>query len=190
MVMPPSSPECESLHEQLANEADQLPENMSRIHEDSVTRRESRTIAGAYGGRSPPATTLAVGSVVGGPPGAPSSMTAHSRKSVGEAQSRKHHAKGADAPGGSKAAGCGTGKPHQYRKGKSDHRHAEAKIIEDWSASGGQGQLILNVSRPVCENCAALIRHVNCPPPGGKPCNKVVVCGDNQSPEATDRLKC
>jgi hypothetical protein len=187
MVLPSDSPLCDESNDALVEEADTLPDNMSRIHEDSVTRRENRTIADAYGGRSPPATTLAVGVVLGG---SSEVITAHSRKTVGEASRRQHFAKGIDSPDASKAKGCADGKPFQYREGELDHRHAEAKIIEDWFKKGGQGQLVLNVSRPVCPNCAKLIRHVNCGSEDGSPCNKVLVCEDNQSADAVDRLKC
>ncbi len=190
MVLPGNSPICDDSNDALVDGADTLPDNMSRIHEDSVTRRENRTIADAYGGRSPPATTLAVGVVIGGSSGSSNVITAHSRAAVGEAKRRQHFAKGIDSPDKSQAKGCADGKPFEYREGELDHRHAEAKIIEDWFAQGGQGQIVLNVSRPVCPNCAKLIRHVNCGGNDGKPCNKILICEDNQSSEATDRLKC
>lgn len=191
MILPPSSPICEEAQEKLADEADNLPGNMSRIHEDSVTRREVRRISDAYQGRSPPATTLAIGIVIGGSPGAQNVIPAHSRKTVGQAQRRTHYAKGASTPGKTSTAGkgCGTGKKFSYRKGQKDHRHAEAKIIEKWLSEGGNGQLVLNVSRPVCENCAKLIKFMNCGE-NGEQCNKVIVCDKNQSSESKDRLKC
>lgn len=190
MVIPPNNPICDQSNNELVNEADNLPDSMSRIHEDSVTRRENKTIADAYGGRSPPATTLAVGVIIGGPAGSSNVIPAHSRKTVGQAKSRKHYAKGVNSPNASKAKGCADGKPFKYRNGELDHRHAEAKIIEDWFALGSPGQLVLNVSRPVCENCAKLIKHVNCGNDGQNNCNKILVCEDNQSSQAVDRLKC
>lgn len=189
MVAPASSPACEELHEERTKEHDELPPSMSRVYEDSVTRRERR-LADAYRGRQPAATTLAVGRCYGGPPGSDAPTPAHSRKTVGNAAKRKHYAKGIDSPNKSKAKKCGSGEPFKYREGEVDHRHAEAKIIEDWFAkTGGQGQLVLNVSRPVCENCARLIRWVNCGD-DGKECNKIVVCDNNQSSEAQERLQC
>jgi hypothetical protein len=187
MVLPAGEPECEQSHDELAEEADNLPKNMSRLHEDAVTRRESSTIAGAYRGRSPPATTLAVGMVVGAGP--PKFTPAHSRSNLGKAR-KERFAKGMKNPGTSGAAPCGGGAPHQYAQDQTHHRHAEAKLIEDWAASGAPGMLVLNVSRPVCENCAALIRNVNCNPAGKPHCNKVFVCDQNQSDEAKERLKC
>jgi hypothetical protein len=188
MVLGSQSPMCEKAQQAMVNEADNLPDSMSRIHEDAVTRRE-KSRAEAYRGRKPSAVTIGVGMVIGGSSGAPSVTPAHSRKIVGEAASREHYAKGIDSPNKSKAKGCGTGKPFQYRKGQLDHRHAEAKLIEDWAASGSKGQLILNISRPVCEHCANLIRHVNCGP-DGKQCNKIIVCDNNQNDEARARLEC
>jgi hypothetical protein len=191
MVLPENTPECEDAHEGLVDEADDLPNNMSRIHQDSVTRGESRTIAEAYGGRSPPATTLAVGTVMGGAPGTPAQMPAHSRSNLGKARGARF-AKGKTKPGTSAATPCGSQPPHEYPADQVHHRHAEAKIIEDWySKYGGQGTLVLNVSRPVCENCAALIRSINCAPgPDGKPCNKIYVCDHNQDDESRDALRC
>jgi hypothetical protein len=189
MVAPETFPPCEELQQAMVDEADDLPNSMSRVHEDSVTRGESSTIAGAYSGRSPPSVTIATGSVIGGGPGAPTSPTpAHSRARIGKERS-KRYAKGKKKPGKSGAKPCGKQAAHQYPKDKNNHRHCEAKLIEDFFSNGGQGQLVLNVSRPVCENCAALIRNVNCGPNGEK-CNKVVVCDNNQSPEAKERLKC
>lgn len=184
MMMPPTDPTCARTQEALNNQ--DLPERFSRIHEDRVTRGEVRTIKEAYG-RNVPSTTLGTGQVIGG---GGESMTAHSRSRIGKKYGGDTFAKGITKPSASKAKGCGgkgTGFP--YRKGKLDHRHAEAKMIEDWSKNGGQGTLVLNISRPVCENCAKLIRHVNCSP-DGKHCNKVKVCDSNQSPEAKERLKC
>lgn len=188
MVLGSQSPMCDQAQQSMVDEADDLPESMSRIHEDAVTRREKR-LAEAYGGRTPPAVTLGVGMAVGGASGPTQTTPAHSRKSVGQAARRKNYAKGVDSPNKSNVKGCGNGKKFQYRKDKLDHRHAEAKLIEDWAAAGAKGQLILNISRPVCENCARLIRHVNCGP-DGKECNKVIVCDNNQSDDAKERLKC
>lgn len=189
MVIPETTPQCEKGQEKLNDEADDLPPSKARIHEDSVTRGEKKKIADAYDGREPPATTLAVGQIAGGPPGTPTSIPAHSRSRIGKARS-KRFAKGKKKPGASKATPCGNQPPHKYKSGETHHRHAEAKIIEDWFTKyGGQGQLVLNVSRPVCENCAALIRNINCGP-GGKRCKKILVCANNQSTEAQQRLKC
>jgi hypothetical protein len=187
MVLPPTSPACEESHNQLTEEADNLPGNMSRIHEDSVTRGESSTIADAYGGRSPPATTLAIGMVIGAGP--PSFTPAHSRSNLGKARGARF-AKGQKNPGTSGAPPCGGNPPHQYPPDQTHHRHAEAKLIEDWAAGGGKGLLVLNVSRPVCENCATLIRNVNCNSGTGSHCNKVLVCDQNQSDEPKERLQC
>ena len=191
MVLPESTPECEEAHDKLKDEADDLPNSMSRVHEDSVTRGECRTIAEAYAGSSPPATTIAVGMVLGGAPGTPSTIPAHSRSNLGKARGARY-ASGKKKPGRSGSKPCGNQSAHRYPAGQVHHRHAEAKIIEDWfTRYGGQGTLVLNVSRPVCPNCAALIRTINCAPgPDGKPCNKIYVCDHNQDDASREALRC
>jgi hypothetical protein len=189
MVIPPNFPPCDALQSKLADEADDLPDSLSRVHEDSVTRNPGSRIADAYQGRSPPAVTIAVGGIVGGGSGAPSEIPAHSRQRIGKARNQRF-AQGKKSPGTSGSKPCGKQPPHEYPKDQVHHRHAEAKIIEDWfSNHGGQGQLILNVSRPVCPNCAALIKKLNCGP-NGERCNKVVVCDKNQDDAARAQLQC
>lgn len=186
MIVPPTDPVCDKTQDRLNNT--ELPERFSRIHEDRVTRGEVRTIKEAYG-KTIPSTTLGTGRVVGGSGGA---MTAHSRSHIGKKYGGDTFAKGITDPSKSQAQGCGkkaaTG--FAYDPDKLNHRHAEAKMIEDWAAKGMEGQLVLNISRPVCENCAALIKHVNCNKSGGDNCNKVLVCDSNQSPAAKERLTC
>jgi len=188
MMLSAESPICAQTHDALTTEADDLPDSMSRIHEDSVTRREQR-LSDAYPGREPPAVTLAIGQVIGGSSNVQSIIPAHSRKTIGQAAKRKHYAEGIDSPDKSMAQGCKSEEKFKYDEDALHHRHAEAKIIETWFAKGAKGQLVLNVSRPVCPNCAALIRHVNCGS-DGKQCNKIIICGNNQNSEAVDRLKC
>jgi hypothetical protein len=63
-------------------------------------------------------------------------------------------------------------------------------MIEDWAAAGMPGTLVLNISRPVCPDCARLIRHVNCSAGESPDCNKIVVCPDNQDEESMKRVQC
>ena len=185
---PPTNSEvlkaCEGAYEAMTNT--ELPERYSRIHQDSVTRGEA-TRAEAYG-RVVEATTLGTGSILGGSVGGSASMRAHSRTNIGKKYGK--FAQGTRDPKTSNARSCGSGKPFKYPDNSLKHRHAEAKMIEDWAAAGMPGTLILSVSRPVCPDCAALIRHVNCSDNGGQNCNKIIVCPSNQNQESMGSLSC
>jgi len=174
---------CEEAQDELAN-AD-LPERFSRIHPDSVTRGEASRKQ-AYG-EVVEATTLGAGRIIGGSVNGSSSMRAHSRSRIGKKYGS--FSKGTTNPNGSQAKGCGSGKGFKYRDNSNDHRHAEAKMIEDWASAGMPGTLVLSISRPVCPNCAALIKHVNCAS-GSPNCNRIIVCTSNQTRESMQGLQC
>jgi Domain of unknown function (DUF4150) len=187
MTLPSTSPHCNTADDRLTEEMDNPPDSLSRVREDRVTQGRGKVrIRDAYKGREPPAVTLGVGLIVGGP-SAGTHIPGHSRTL--KSKNTAHFAKGIKGKQKSRAAGCGSATGFQYDRKKFKHRHAEAKIIEDWFKAGAPGQLVLFVSRPVCESCAELIKHVNCNP-NGENCKKVFVCDGYQDAAALQRLKC
>jgi outer membrane biosynthesis protein TonB len=69
-------------------------------------------------------------------------------------------------------------------------KHSEARIIESWIARGGKGTVTMVVSRPVCPQCARLIRYLNCCEELGLECDRVRVCEQHQTKLAKGRLEC
>lgn len=188
-VIPPSNPACDETGDRFLDEFDELPKWNSRIHHDNL----EKTVLKSYGKRIP-ATTLALGMIVNGSPGAPKFIPGHSRASVRNESTRKHYAKGASNNKSSKAPKCGNPDEKFEYKPTPDSQHpkshAEARIIEDWFKDhGGVGQLVLWVSRPTCPSCAELIKHINCGS-GGERCNKILVCDKHQDDNSRENLKC
>jgi hypothetical protein len=89
----------------------------------------------------------------------------------------QNYAKGIKRGEDSNAKQCGDEKPFKYKDQAQPYEgHAEAKLIEDFFKGGGQGVLVLKISRPPCPQCDRLIRAVNENSSGGPDCNKVYVC--------------
>lgn len=188
VIVPPSNTACDKAGEKFLEEADELPKWYSRIHQDNL----EKTILEVYG-KKIPATTFAVGLIVGGRPGEPKFIPGHSRASVRNKSIRKHYARGAKNNKSSNAKRCGqVSEKYEYKPSASNRyprAHAEARIIEDWLKDGGKGQLVLWVSRPTCPACAELIRHINCGL-GGERCSKIFVCDKHQDEFSRDSLGC
>lgn len=189
MMIPPSDPTCKKLQGALnAEHQHQLPAGKQRIYQDSP-------------GEAKP-STLAVGLIVGGPPGLVAGQSSVSASTVTAARKIKrggqysHYSKGINRgePSSVKACekGSNSGSPFEYKDnpGSPNQGHAEAKIIEQWFRAGAQGTLILNVSRPTCTECARLIKAVNCASDGSANCNKIKVCDSQQNDESRGKLKC
>jgi Domain of unknown function (DUF4150) len=95
----------------------------------------------------------------------------------------QHYAKGIKRGDPSNAKKCGGNEAHKYKDQAQPYEgHAEAKMIEDFfkpisqGGLGGQGVLVLKISRPPCAECDRLIRSVNENSSGGPDCNNVYVC--------------
>lgn len=180
-IVPKNRTECQELASDLNKERSDLPDQMQRIHERSPAGEAEADPA-----------TLAVGKVfgVGGGKVRAHSMVAHSKIMKGKKYRR--YSKGIKRHAQSNVKQCGTNEPFKYESNAAHPKqgHAEAKIIEAWFRSGGAGRLVLNVSRPVCPDCARLIKAVNCHPKGGKNCNKIKVCDNRQGDESKQALKC
>lgn len=178
-VIPNNRAECQELASDMNKERSQLPDQMQRIYERSPA------------GEANPAT-LAVGKVFGGGGGKvrAHSMVAHSK--IMKGKKYRHYSKGIKRHAQSNIKQCGSNEPFKYESNAAHPKqgHAEAKIIEAWFREGGKGTLLLNVSRPVCEHCAKLIRAVNCGQNGKKNCNKIKVCNSRQDDESRKALKC
>ncbi len=89
-------------------------------------------------------------------------------------------AKGIKKGGKSNAKICGKAdENYKYARGQARPKqgHAEAKLIEDFFKAGGEGQLIISVSKKPCPHCLDLIKKVNGP---NNECNKVIIC-ENES---------
>jgi hypothetical protein len=189
MMVPPTDPICSKLQNSLNSEhQNQLPAGKQRIYEDSP-------------GEAKP-STLAVGVIIGGPSGLVAGHSGVSARTVTASRKIKrggqysHYAKGINRGQRSNVKECSggqnTGKRFTYKDnpGSPNQGHAEAKIIEEWFRGGGQGTLVLTVSRPTCTQCARLIRAVNCSQGGGENCNKIKVCDSQQDDESRGKLKC
>lgn len=178
-VVPKNRTECQELASDMAKERSDLPDQMQRIYERSPE------------GDADPAT-LAVGKVFGGSAGKvrSHSMVAHNK--IMKGKKYRPYSKGIKRHAQSNVKQCGSSKPFKYESNAAHPKqgHAEAKIIEAWFRGGGRGRLLLNVSRPVCPDCARLIRAVNCAPRGGKNCNKIKVCNSRQDDASRKALKC
>ncbi|MEW5702960.1 MAG: hypothetical protein AB1792_12125 [Candidatus Zixiibacteriota bacterium] len=69
------------------------------------------------------------------------------------------------------------GKTFQYKQGgRPKEGHAEAKIIEDFFKGGGQGKLVLSITKKPCEDCQRLIDEVNKGTDGQGDCDIITVC--------------
>ena len=89
----------------------------------------------------------------------------------------QHYARGIKRGEESNAKQCGDPQPFEYKDQAQPYEgHAEAKLIEDFFRGGGQGVLVLKISRPPCPECSRLIESVNKNKSGGPDCNKVYVC--------------
>lgn len=178
-VVPKNRAACAELADDMATERSALPDPMQRIYERSPEN-----------GNNP--ATLAVGKVFGGTLNKvrAHSMVAHSK--IMKGGKYRHYSKGIKRHAKSNVKQCGSSETYKYNNSgqRPKQGHAEAKIIEAWFRSGGQGTLVLNVSRPVCPDCARLIRAVNCHPGGKKNCNKIKVCDSRQDDESLKSLKC
>jgi hypothetical protein len=123
--------------------------------------------------------TVAVGFNVppGGPPTMVGGASSISSSKIMRGGKYAHYSKGIKRGEASKATQCGGTEPFQYKDQAQPYEgHAEAKIIEDFFAAGGQGTLVLKISRAPCPQCDKLIRHVNENAGSGPDCNKVFVC--------------
>ena len=189
MMVPPSDPTCTKLEGALnAEHQNQLPPGKQKIFQSSKSDAKP--------------STLAVGVIAGGPSGMVAGHSGVSARTVTAARKIKrggqysHYSQGNKRLEPSNVKGCSNGKnsgePFVYKDNPAspNEGHAEAKIIEAWFRSGGQGTLTLNVSRPTCTECARLIRKVNCSSSGGANCNKIKVCDSHQDDESRGKLKC
>jgi hypothetical protein len=192
MIIPSTDEACKELSSDMNKERKQLSDQMNRIFEGSPCGERIKD--GKIVARKP--ATLAVGMITdGGGKVRSHSMVAHNK--IKKGKKYRKYSKGIKRRAQSNVTECsGSGKNEGKKfKYKSNPKrpyqgHAEAKIIEAWFRQGGKGKLLLNVSRPVCEECARLIRAVNCAPDGKRNCNKIKVCADRQDDESIERLKC
>jgi hypothetical protein len=184
MIVPPTNDVCAELASDMTKERRNLPDQMQRILETSPARDAK------------PAT-LAVGKILGkGTKVRAHNMVAHSK--IKKGKKYRHYSKGIKRRAQSNVKQCSGGGKNNGEKfaynsspARPYQGHAEAKIIEAWFRGGGGGTLVLNVSRPVCEECARLIKAVNCAPAGKKGnCNKIKVCDSRQDDESRERLRC
>lgn len=130
-----------------------------------------------------PSCTLAVGKVAGTPGGlmAGHSMVASSKITRGGQFAHYADSKKRDPPQQSDITPCNGSEKFQYRDdpARPTQGHAEAKIIEQWSAAGCPGTLVLKISRPPCPDCTRLINEVNKGKDGSGECNRIKVCDDS-----------
>jgi len=179
-VVPKNRTECQELASDMAKERSNLPDQMQRVYERSPE------------GKAKPAT-LAVGKVFGGLAGKVRSHSMVAHYKIMKGKKYRRYSKGIKRHAQSSVTQCGSNKPFKYKSNaaRPTQGHAEAKIIEAWFRGRGRGQLLLNVSRPVCKDCADLIKFANCAPRGnGKNCNKIKICNSRQDDESRKALEC
>jgi hypothetical protein len=182
MVIDASDDVCKELESDLNKERRKLPDKMQRTFKGGPTDEAKPS-------------TIAVGKILtkgGGFTKVRShSMVAHSK--IMKGKKYRHYSKGVKRRAQSNVTTCGgNGERFKYKSNPAhpNQGHAEAKIIEAWFRGGGQGGLVLNVSRPVCKQCAELIKAVNCAPKGKKNCSKIKVCEKRQDKESIANLEC
>lgn len=119
--------------------------------------------------------TVAVAVVQGNPYSTTGGASSIGRGTVRRGGKYDHWAEGIQRGERSNVKTC-DGKDFVYQEGgRPKQGHAEAKIIEDYFASGAKGHLVIAVSKSPCEHCSRLINEVN-KGSNGKNCNKITIC--------------
>ncbi len=119
--------------------------------------------------------TVAIGTIRGDPGSISGGASSIGRGTVRRGGKYAHWAKGIQRGEESNVKTC-DGERFVYSEGgRPKQGHAEAKIIEDYFASGAKGRLVIAVNKPPCADCARLINEVNKGSRGRK-CNRITVC--------------
>lgn len=166
MTIPATDPRCKKLARELQKTVQKLPKSKQGTTKKPATIAVGQTPLGVLPGAS---------SVSGG-----EVMRAYKRVLKGGRYRGNdpytHFAEGLGDKPKSDIKTC-DGKQFEYKEsGRPYSGHAEAKIIEDFFALGGEGTLLLKISRPPCPECTRLIFEVNKGTDGKGNCQKIFVC--------------
>jgi Domain of unknown function (DUF4150) len=157
MTLPAADPVCKDLWNTLAATVySELPPSMQPTPQNPSTVAQGQTSGG---------------DLMGG-------ASCISAKRVLRGQKYRHWAQGIERGENSNVKTCGSDtRDFEYTdSGRPYEGHAEAKIIEDYFASGAQGTLVLAITQAPCHECARLISEVNKGKDGSGNCDKIKVC--------------